>query len=169
MVPRSAKRWCLLILALVCSSGACSAQAGKGRLLEEVIVTAQKRSQSLQDVPMSVSALSGDLAAEAAITDAQDLVQYTPNVKFTASNPQYSSTMIRGFGSPPLARNIEPSVGLVIDGISYGRSTFTNDGVFDLERLEVLRGPQGTLFGKNTIAGVLNFTTKSPSRGENLP
>ena len=90
MVPRSAKRWCLLILALVCSSGACSAQAGKGRLLEEVIVTAQKRSQSLQDVPMSVSALSGDLAAEAAITDAQDLVQYTPNVKFTASNPQYS-------------------------------------------------------------------------------
>ena len=163
MVPRSAKRWCLLILALACSSGAYSAQAGKGRLLEEVIVTAQKRSQSLQDVPMSVSALSGDLAAEAAITDAQDLVQYTPNVKFTASNPQYSSTMIRGFGSPPLARNIEPSVGLVIDGISYGRSTFTNDGVFDLERLEVLRGPQGTLFGKNTIAGVLNFTTKSPS------
>ncbi|WP_369409774.1 TonB-dependent receptor [Zhongshania aquimaris] len=156
-------RPCVIVLMFSASSIALSTQANQGRVLEEVIVTAQKRAQSLQDVPMSVSALSGDMASEAAIVDAQDLVQYTPNVKFTASNPQYSSTMIRGFGSPPLARNIEPSVGLVIDGISYGRSTFTNDGVFDLERLEVLRGPQGTLFGKNTIAGVLNFTTKSPS------
>ncbi|WP_269620598.1 TonB-dependent receptor [Zhongshania sp. BJYM1] len=152
----------ILIFPIFLNSTAFAQQDNK-RILEEVIVTAQKRSQSLQDVPMSVSALSGDMASEAAIVDAQSLVQYTPNVKFTASNPQNSSTTIRGFGSPPLARNIEPSVGLVIDGISYGRSTFTNDGVFDLERLEVLRGPQGTLFGKNTIAGVLNFTTKSPS------
>jgi iron complex outermembrane recepter protein len=163
MMFKTAARLCLPILLCCYCSLAFSAPVKQARVLEEVIVTAQKRSQSLQDVPMSVSALSGDLAVDAAITDAQDLVQYTPNVKFTASNPQYSSTMIRGFGSPPLARNIEPSVGLVIDGISYGRSTFTNDGVFDLERLEVLRGPQGTLFGKNTIAGVLNFTTKSPS------
>jgi len=132
------------------------------RVLEEVIVTAQKRAQSLQEIPMSVSAISGDMATDAAIVDTTDLVQYTPNVKFTAANPAYSSTSIRGFGTPPLAQNLEPSVGLVIDGISYGRSTFTNDGVFDLERLEVLRGPQGTLFGKNTVAGVLNFTTASP-------
>ena len=145
------------------NEGASPVRAKADRALEEIIVTAQKRAQTLREVPMSVSALAGDMAAEAAIVDAQDLVQYTPNVKFTASNPEYSSTMIRGFGSPPLARNVEPSVGLVIDGVSYGRSTFTNDGVFDLERLEVLRGPQGTLFGKNTIAGVLNFTTKSPS------
>lgn len=149
------------VILLFCA--ALSVQVHSARMLEEVVVTAQKRAQTLQEVPMSVSALAGDMAAEAAIVDAQDLVQYTPNVKFTASNPQYSSTMIRGFGSPPLARNIEPSVGLVIDGVSYGRSTFTNDGVFDLQRLEVLRGPQGTLFGKNTIAGVLNFTTASPS------
>lgn len=139
------------------------AQERDRRVLEEVIVTAQKRAQSLQDIPMSVSAISGDMATEAAIVDTSDLVQYTPNVKFTAANPAYSSTSIRGFGTPPLARNLEPSVGLVIDGVSYGRSTFTNDAVFDLERLEVLRGPQGTLFGKNTVAGVLNFTTTSPS------
>ena len=161
MKPKYAPRLLPLLIS-VCST-AIPGYASEGRVLEEVIVTAQQRAQTLQEVPMSVSALSGDLAAEAAIVDAQDLVQYTPNVKFTASNPQYSSTMLRGFGSPPLARNIEPSVGLVIDGVSYGRSTFTNDGVFDLERLEVLRGPQGTLFGKNTIAGVLNFTTKAPS------
>ncbi|WP_372760460.1 TonB-dependent receptor, partial [Litorivivens sp.] len=133
------------------------------RVLEEVIVTAQKRAQSLQEIPMSVSAISGDMATDAAIVDTTDLVQYTPNVKFTAANPAYSSTSIRGFGTPPLAQNLEPSVGLVIDGVSYGRSTFTNDAVFDLERLEVLRGPQGTLFGKNTVAGVLNFTTAAPS------
>lgn len=162
MNPLLAAKPVLPAILLAVGVSAISAHAGD-RVLEEVIVTAQKRAQSLQEVPMSVSALGGDMAAEAAIVDTQDLVQYTPNVKFTASNPQYSSTMIRGFGSPPLARNIEPSVGLVIDGISYGRSTFTNDGVFDLERLEVLRGPQGTLFGKNTIAGVLNFTTKAPS------
>lgn len=138
-------------------------QEGSFRVLEEVIVTAQKRAQNLQDIPMSVSAIAGDMATEAAIVDTSDLVQYTPNVKFTASNPAFSSTSIRGFGTPPLAFNLEPSVGLVIDGISYGRSTFTNDGVFDLERLEVLRGPQGTLFGKNTVAGVLNFTTAAPT------
>lgn len=151
------------VLALLAITQTPPSYAQERRVLEEVIVTAQKRAQSLQDIPMSVSAIGGDMAAEAAIVDTSDLVQYTPNVKFTAANPAYSSTSIRGFGTPPLARNLEPSVGLVIDGISYGRSTFTNDGVFDLERLEVLRGPQGTLFGKNTVAGVLNFTTASPT------
>lgn len=151
-----------LVLGAVMSAGA-MAQYGGERVLEEVIVTSQKRAQSLQDIPMSVSAIGGELAQEAAIVDATDLVQYTPNVKFTASNPAFTSISIRGFGSPPLALNLEPSVGLVIDGVSYGRSTFTQDAVYDLERLEVLRGPQGTLFGKNTVAGVLNFTTAAPS------
>lgn len=71
--------------------------AQERRVLEEVIVTAQKRAQSLQDIPMSVSAIGGDMAAEAAIVETSDLVQYTPNVKFTAANPAYSSTSIRGW------------------------------------------------------------------------
>lgn len=131
------------------------------RVIEEVIVTAQKREQGLIDVPASVSVIGGELATEAALIDAQDMVQYTPNVKLNSnnSNPVLS---IRGFGTPPLARNIEPSVGVVINDIYYGRVTFTNDGAFDMERVEVLRGPQGTLFGKNTVSGVLNFTTKAP-------
>lgn len=130
------------------------------RMIEEVIVTAQKREQGLIDVPASVSVIGGDMAKEAALVDAQDMVQYTPNVKFNSnnSNPVLS---IRGFGTPPLARNIEPSVGVVINDVYYGRVTFTNDGAFDMERLEVLRGPQGTLFGKNTVSGVMNFTTKA--------
>ena len=131
------------------------------RMLEEVIVTAQKREQGLIDVPASVSVVGGEMAKDAALVDAQDMVQYTPNVKFNSnnSNPVLS---IRGFGTPPLARNIEPSVGVVINDVYYGRATFTNDGAFDMERVEVLRGPQGTLFGKNTVSGVLNFTTKAP-------
>ncbi|NKI16713.1 TonB-dependent receptor [Spongiibacter sp. KMU-166] len=132
------------------------------RTIEEVIVTAQKREQGLIDVPASVSVVGGELASEAALVDAQDMVQYTPNVKFNSnnSNPVLS---IRGFGTPPLARNIEPSVGIVINDVYYGRATFTNDGAFDMERVEVLRGPQGTLFGKNTVSGVLNFTTRAPA------
>jgi iron complex outermembrane receptor protein len=130
------------------------------RVIEEVIVTAQKREQGLIDVPASVSVIGGDMASEAALIDAQDMVQYTPNVKFNSSNSN-PVLSIRGFGTPPLARNIEPSVGVVINDVYYGRVTFTNDGAFDMERLEVLRGPQGTLFGKNTVSGVMNFTTKA--------
>lgn len=145
-------------LAMICTlpSG-----ANAERMLEEVIVTAQKREQGLIDVPASVSVVGGEMASDAALVDAQDMVQYTPNVKFNSnnSNPVLS---IRGFGTPPLARNIEPSVGVVINDVYYGRATFTNDGAFDMERVEVLRGPQGTLFGKNTVSGVLNFTTRAP-------
>ncbi len=131
------------------------------RVLEEVVVTAQKKEQGLIDVPASVSVIGGEMVSEAALIDAQDIVQYTPNVKLDTSNSN-PALSIRGFGSPPLARSIEPSVGIVINDIYYGRTTFVNDGAFDMERLEVLRGPQGTLFGKNTVSGVLNFTTRAP-------
>ncbi len=131
----------------------------KRRVLEEVIVTAQKQEQSLIDVPASVSVIDGKAMAENAALDAQDMVAYTPNVKYVDSNSVPTFT-IRGFGTPAQGRHIEPSAALVIDGVSYGRTTFTADGVYDVERVEVLRGPQGPLFGKNTVAGVLNFTTK---------
>lgn len=136
------------------------------RVIEEIVVTAQKTEQGLRDVPISISAIGGEQIKEAAITDPGELVQYTPNVKFSAGIAALTSVTIRGFGTPPFARGIEPSVGLVIDDVFYGRSTFTNDGIFDLERLEVLRGPQGTLFGKNTVAGLLNFTTAEPDMEE---
>ncbi len=132
------------------------------RVIDEIVVTAQKTEQSLQDVPISVSAIGGEQIRESAITDAQELMQYAPNVKFAQAANNLPTINIRGFGSPPLGRNLEPSVGLSIDDVFYGRSTFIADGIFDIDRVEVLRGPQGTLFGKNTIAGVLNFTTAQP-------
>ena len=133
------------------------------RVIEEIVVTAQKTEQSLRDVPMSVSALGGEQLEDAAVTDPTELVQYTPNVKISAGWSAITTVTIRGFGSPPFGRGIEPSVGIVIDDVFYGRSSFIGDGIFDLERVEVLRGPQGTLFGKNTAAGLMNFTTREPS------
>jgi iron complex outermembrane receptor protein len=129
------------------------------RVLEEIIVTAQKREQSLQDVPVSVSVIDGEFIKEAGLIDIQDMVQYVPNIKVNFDDLTPTIT-IRGFGTPPFGRALEPSVGLVIDDVYYGRMTYANDAVFDLQRLEVLRGPQGTLFGKNTIAGVMNFSTE---------
>jgi iron complex outermembrane receptor protein len=129
------------------------------RVLEEIIVTAQKREQSLQDVPVSVSVIDGEFIKDAGLIDIQDVVQYVPNVKVNFDDLTPTIT-IRGFGTPPFGRALEPSVGLVIDDVYYGRMTYANDAVFDLQRLEVLRGPQGTLFGKNTIAGVMNFSTE---------
>ncbi|WP_372799382.1 TonB-dependent receptor [Litorivivens sp.] len=149
------------IYPLVVLFAAGTAQLQAQRVIEEVVVTAQKTEQSLQEVPVSVSTLSGELMQSAAISDVQDLVQYTPNVKFsTASSEPIAS--IRGFGTGAGGRGFESPVGIVIDDVFYGRTSYVNDGVFDLDRVEVLRGPQGALFGKNTIAGVMSFTTVQP-------
>jgi iron complex outermembrane receptor protein len=139
-----------------------SLAAAAPRVIEEVLVTARKKAESLQDVPLSVSSFDRDFIGDAGIVDIGELVQYTPNVKFSDTSGHLPVLTIRGFGTPPSGRGIEPSVGLVIDDIFYGRITYINDTAFDIERLEVLRGPQGSLFGKNTIAGVMNFTTRDP-------
>lgn len=134
------------------------------RVLEEVVVTAQKRAESLQDVPASVSAVDSSFMNEAALTDVDEIVQYTPNVNFRDGIGISPIMTMRGYGTPPgTVGGLEPSIGLIIDDVPYGRATYINDAVFDLERIEVLRGPQGTLFGKNTVAGVFNFTTRDAS------
>jgi iron complex outermembrane receptor protein len=156
-------RWPMLLLAAATFAGAQESAQSKGRVIEEVVVTAQKTEQSLQEVPVSVTAIGGDFVKEAGLTDLVDIVQYAPNVQFYESGSLFASFNIRGFATPPLGLGLEPSVGLVIDDVPYGRSTYAQDAVFDLERLEVLRGPQGALFGKNTVAGVMNFITAEPT------
>lgn len=136
---------------------------GQNRVIEEVIVTAQKKAQNLQDVPISVASFESEFFNDKAISDVGELVQYTPNVKFNNSQGHSPVLTIRGFGTPPLGRGLEPSVGVSIDDVFYGRASYINDTAFDMARVEVLRGPQGTLFGKNTIAGVFSFTTTDPS------
>lgn len=129
--------------------------------LQDVVVTAQKKKQSLQKVPVSVGVVSGDTLAQAGSFDASGLENFVANVEID-SDPQAPVIGIRGFFTETDNVGFEPSVGLVFDDLSLGRPEFVPDGLFDLDRVEVLRGTQGTLFGKNTIAGVINFQTAEP-------
>lgn len=150
-------------LTLICIAIGSPTVLADSRVIEEVLVTANKRVESAQDVPLSISVIGSDFIKESGISDVGEITRYIPNVNFDASLSLYTTVTIRGFGTPPLGIGFEPSIGLVIDDVPFGRSTFTQDAVFDLERLEVLRGPQGTLFGKNTLGGVFNFHTAAPT------
>ena len=130
-------------------------------ILEEVVVTAQKRSESLRDVPISVSAMSGDRMREAQITNLESLTTFVPNFSMNQSGISNNIT-IRGVSSG-INPGFEQSVGMYVDEIYYGRGQLARSPLFDLERIEVLRGPQPILFGKNAIAGAVNIVTAKPS------
>ena len=137
-----------------------------GQALEEVVVTAQKRTESLQDVPISVTAISGDLIQDASIRSFQELGAYVPNFS-VAENPVNTIITMRGI-SIGSNQSFEQSVGLFLDGVYLGRSRQSRIGLFDLEQVEVLRGPQGILFGKNTLAGAINVRSAAPQIGEEM-
>lgn len=131
---------------------------------DEIVVTAQKREQSLQDVPLSVAVLSGEQLSNRNITEISQLQTTTPNFSFQGSNnPRGAGIAIRGIGTNNFSSAIEGSVGIVVDGVPIGRQGAGMTDLFDIQRVEVLRGPQGTLFGKNASAGVLNIVTTDPS------
>ena len=146
---------------LPCAIALVSAQANAAQL-EEVIVTAQKRAESLQDVPISVAAVSGDKIRDAGIMTIGDLSAYVPNFTMTESAVG-SVVFIRGIGSG-INQGFEQSVGMFVDGIYLGRSQQFRAPFLDVAMVEVLKGPQGTLFGKNTIAGAVNITTMKPGQ-----
>ncbi|MGB6150916.1 MAG: TonB-dependent receptor, partial [Pricia sp.] len=149
---------------LCCLSPTVSLAQANGTSVDEIIVTAQKREQTLQEVPLAVSVLSADALDDAFITDLEDLAELVPSLTVTQGNSDRNSALrIRGIGTQVFSVSVEPSVSTVIDGVVLTRpgSAFTD--LVDIERVEVLRGPQGTLFGKNASAGVLNVVTKDPS------
>ncbi len=129
--------------------------------LEEVVVTAQKRVESLQDVPISVSAVSGQKMQDAYITNLESLTTYVPNFSMNQSGISNNIT-IRGVSSG-VNPGFEQSTGMYVDGIYYGRGQLSRLPMFDMERVEVLRGPQPILFGKNSIAGAISMITAKPS------
>ena len=136
------------------------------RVIEEVVVTAQKIEQNLSDVPVSVTALQGDFIKNNAVSDLTEASTYVPNVRVESTSPTSPQVFIRGFGTNTFNPSFEPSVGLVQDDVFFARGSYFTESMFDLERIEVLRGPQGTLFGKNTIAGVFNIVTRgAPATG----
>ena len=129
----------------------------------EIIVTAQKREQSLQDVPISMEVVSGAKLAEFNTSDIKAVMNYTPNV-FVQSTAGNDVIYIRGFGSPPANFAFDQSVSLYVDGIYAGRNRQAQAPFFDLARVEVLRGPQGALFGKNTAAGAVSVVSAGPTK-----
>jgi len=136
--------------------------SAQGMVLEEVVVTAQKRAQSLQDVPIAISAMSGEKIDDTGITSLEELTLYIPNVTINGGGAT-PNLFIRGIGSGTNPA-FEQSVGMYIDGVYAGRGPLAAvPTTMDLERVEILKGPQGILFGKNTIAGAINITTAKPS------
>jgi outer membrane receptor protein involved in Fe transport len=130
-------------------------------VLEEVIVTAQKREQSLQDVPIAVAAMTGEKIEDTGITNLEELTLYIPNVNINQGQAT-PNLFIRGVGSGTNP-GFEQSVGLYVDGLYSGRGQLAKVPLtLDLQRVEVLKGPQGILFGKNTIGGAINITTARP-------
>jgi iron complex outermembrane receptor protein len=132
--------------------------------LEEIIVTAEKRSQNLQDVPISVVALSSQQIKDAGITDIRNLAILTPGLTVTSEgNEAITTARIRGIGTVGDNPGLESSVGVNIDGVYRPRNGVAFGDLGEIEQIEVLYGPQGELFGKNNDAGVINVTTKRPS------
>jgi len=131
------------------------------RQIEEVIVTAQRASESIQDVPIAVTALSGDMLEDRQILGASDLQMNAPNVTFTATNFGGSSFSIRGIGRLVIAASGENGVSTHINDIPLGTNLTAVEFV-DVSRVEVLRGPQGTLYGRNATGGAINVVTNMP-------
>jgi iron complex outermembrane recepter protein len=128
--------------------------------LEEIVVTAQKRPEDIQSVPLSITAVSGKDIADKNMGDMNDVANYVPNLDVLAT-PSFPSIYMRGLGSS-YNRGFEQSVALLIDDVYYGRASYINQAMLDLAAIEVLRGPQGTLFGKNASAGAIHFRTAVP-------
>jgi len=135
------------------------------RFSQSVVVTARRTEEVAQEVPIPVSVVRGDLVADAGAFNVNRLKEMLPTVQFYSTNPRNSAINIRGLGAPFGLTNdgIEPGVGLYIDGVFYARPAAATLDFLDVDQVEVLRGPQGTLFGKNTTAGAINVTTRKPS------
>ncbi len=135
------------------------------RLSEAVVVTARRVEETVQEVPIPVSVVSGELVETVGAFNVNRVKDLIPTVQFYSTNPRNSAINIRGLGAPFGLTNdgIEAGVGLYVDGVFYARPAAASLDFLDLERIEVLRGPQGTLFGKNTTAGAINVTTRRPS------
>lgn len=131
--------------------------------IERVMVTAQRIEQSMQDVPVAVSALEGPELENANIASIEDLALRVPGVSTGRFNPAQPQIYIRGIGSTDQSASGDPSVGVFVDGVYISRPGATDLDFFDLQRVEVLRGPQGTLYGKNVVGGAINYVTQPPS------
>jgi len=160
----------LALTAGLATGGAATAMAqtqtesGAGFTIEEIVVTAQKREESVQDVPVAMTVLGADQIEATYSNNLENLQFSVPSLSFRKGNTTRNSALfLRGIGTISFSTSAEPSVSTVVDGVVMARSGMAFQDLYSLERVEVLRGPQGTLFGKNASAGALNIITKRPT------
>ena len=156
----------LFSLVLIPFTAFSAEEEASGGVLEEIIVTARKREETAQSVPIPISALSEAQMEARNITDIQDVERITPNLDFEYSSVNNNNTQVflRGIGQVNWSTTQDPKIGIYIDGVYLSRPQGGLIDLMDLERVEVLRGPQGTLFGRNTTAGLIQLITKGPSQ-----
>ena len=141
------------------------AQEEDDSVFDTVIVTAQKREQSIYDVPVAISAFTPETIERQGITDLTDIGKFVPNLNvtgFSAGHTSSQNPFIRGIGLQDHLITTEPGVGVYVDGVYLGRQVGQNWSLANIERVEVLRGPQGTLYGRNSIGGAINIITRKP-------
>ena len=146
------------------TSGAAQAESAG---LEEIVVTAEKRAENVQSVPIAITAISAEVLEQKGITNISQLSNMAPNVNLDAGTPfsgsdTVLSAYIRGIGQDDFAFNLDPGVGVYVDGIYLARSVGANTTMLDVDRVEILKGPQGTLFGRNSIGGAISIVTRDP-------
>ncbi|MDH3512690.1 MAG: TonB-dependent receptor [Gammaproteobacteria bacterium] len=152
----------LLLLAVFAGETPAQAQL----VIEEITVTAQKREESVQDVPISISAFGEDFVATSGMTNVTDVVKFVPGMGFQTDGPTQSVLSIRGIGTSAFSASADSSVGVFLDDVYSGHALTSAQSFFDVERIEVIKGPQGTLFGRNTSAGAISVISKKADRDD---
>jgi outer membrane receptor protein involved in Fe transport len=160
--------WGLASAALAQGAPAADAQPQAASAVEEIIVTATKRATNIQEVPIAVTAISEVQIERGGLKDIRDLPSLSPSFNMNSSNTESGGTTlrIRGVGTTGNNAGLESAVGVFLDGVYFSRPGIALGDLMDVEAIEVLRGPQGTLFGRNTSAGALQIRTKKPNLGE---
>jgi iron complex outermembrane receptor protein len=155
----------IIITQLQASSLEITLTAEAENVLTEVVVSSRRRIEKVQDVPIAISFITGKQAEQAGAFNVNRIKELVPSVQLYSSNPRNTGINIRGTGSPFGLTNdgIDPGVGFYVDGVYYARPAATTLDFIDVEQIEVLRGPQGSLFGKNTTSGAFNIITRKPS------
>jgi len=156
----------ILALAIAASPVVLAVNAAADVLLEEIVVTAQKSAQSLDEVPIALTAFTGDFIKEAKLTDIKKLISLTPGLAGLSRSNYLDTISVRGVSTNAFGIGGDSSIGIYKDGVYYGRNGAAVTSFFDIERVEILKGPQGLLFGRNAASGAISTITQKPKLGE---
>ena len=160
-------RWALLATVAACAApGAALAQSAPdgaaATAVDDIVVTARKREEALQDVPISVQVFGSAALEQAGIKDFSEIAYRVPGLKLSAERAVDTELFIRGIGSDIQGAGADGAVGIFVDGVYMSRGTGAQLDLYDLERVEVLKGPQALRFGKSVVGGLINYVTKKP-------